>query len=687
MSAQHGPRPMPDATAPATAPQLPDALVRADSRRAPGVAAAALRAGCYLLRVNRGTPGTGAVAVRYDGTLRVEVGEQNVLASGDLYVHGPVGAPAHFVPADPDPAAGVPVFPRSRYRYYARVTELLDPSPVGDVTLALELHRFDSASNTWSNEGRFSAVLNRAPAPLGYPGPDDFLAGELRDAADEAAGELTMGWVSPHLRRAVLEIDRVADCERPVGSAAGVDWRAIFDRVGWDLSVIESDADLPEPSGDSWSPAEMHAAMLSKRDVADLDAEWRYWLLCVRRLDGDAARGLMFDRDGADSNNVPREAAGIASHWPIPDDEGWGSVKGLRFGTATDAYFRTAVHEIGHAMGLLHNPTDNGFMNTTGEIARSAVPPQSFPENILWSHARQDQLRLRHMPDIWIRPGGVPFGASYGTAPMITADAIVELDGLRLEVVPLLAAVPIGAPVRITITLHNEARDAVPVPAELSLKAGYVSGSVTDPSGSVRSFKSLVRRTDRRIAELARGETHMGSMTLLRGSEGALFPMPGPYTVDVHVDWVVHDVPVRVAAATSMMVLPAVDREHAEAALRILRTPDAVVALAVGGDHLAEGIAAIHAALANDVLRPHYAYIEAKRVATGFHERPPNLAAAADLIAPETVMSAAEIEKAAELVHAAVTRGEAPPRGLVAVLREKAYAAPGIRAAEALVGL
>ena len=38
-------------------------------------------------------------------------------------------------------------------------------------------------------------------------------------------------------------------------------------------------------------------------------------------------------------------------------------------------YFRTAVHEIGHARGLYHNPVDNGFMHTTPDIAANAVPP------------------------------------------------------------------------------------------------------------------------------------------------------------------------------------------------------------------------------------------------------------------------------------------------------------------------
>jgi hypothetical protein len=148
-------------------------------------------------------------------------------------------------------------------------------------------------------------------------------------------------------------------------------------------------------------------------------------------------------------------------------------------------------------------------------------------------------------------------------------------------------------------------------------------------------------------------------MTLLRGSDGHLFPFPGSYTVEVRMEWELDGVAVCVVGATSLMILPAADAAHAEAALRIMQTPDAVVALALGGDHLEEGIAAIQAALDNDVLRPHYAYVEAKRLAAGFQQRAADPARAARLVEPDVVMSDAEAEKAAKLLEAAADPGEA----------------------------
>jgi hypothetical protein len=391
----------------------------------------------------------------------------------------------------------------------------------------------------------------------------------------------------------------------------------------------------------------------------------------------------MFDAFGGDSNNIPREGAGMSSHWMIPDEPQWGLVRGMRFGTATDPYFRTGVHEIGHAMGLYHNTIDNGFMNTTDVIAAGAVAPEQFPQNVQWSHAPDDQKRLRHMPDLWVRPGGVPFGAAFSTAPISPDDAMIEPDGVGLEVRPLLTTVPIGAPVRVDVRLRNTA--AIPVPSDLSMRAGHVIGTVTDPSGTGRRFCSIIRCLEEQRLDAL--EEVAGSLTLLRGADGALFPSAGPYSIRVEVRWEIEGVPFRVTGEGGMMVTPAADDAHADAALRVMRTPDTLITLALGGDHLPDALEAIDAALGNDVLRPHFAFVEAKRVAAPFFDRPPDIDRAAELLDADTVMSAAEVTKASRLVAAAKARGHGPSEPLVDVLRTKAEetdAAAALRTLDAL---
>ena len=135
-----------------------------------------------------------------------------------------------------------------------------------------------------------------------------------------------MGWVSPYLRKATIEIDRVAQSETTLNNGAGVDWRSIGDAIGWDITVDESHANVAEPSGEFWSDAEAHAEMLARRDASNLDAEWRYHVLCVRRLDS-TERGIMYDAYGGDSNNIPREGCVISSHWTIPNTQAWGTCR------------------------------------------------------------------------------------------------------------------------------------------------------------------------------------------------------------------------------------------------------------------------------------------------------------------------------------------------------------------------
>src|SRR4030095_10758684 len=116
--------------------------------------------------------------------------------------------------------------------------------------------------------------------------------------------------------------------------------------------------------------------------------------------------GHMYD-DTAGTDGRPREGLMVASQWQIPDKEEWGDLRGKRTGE-TVLYFRTAVHELGHAMNLWHNKFDNGIMNPTDVIAASSVKPGSarFPYNMLWAFAPDDVHRLRHWPDIMVRPGG-----------------------------------------------------------------------------------------------------------------------------------------------------------------------------------------------------------------------------------------------------------------------------------------
>src|SRR5262249_19673027 len=223
--------------------------------------------------------------------------------------------------------------------------------------LGFEMWRF-TAPNNWALEGAFTAQMTWIAAPAGFPSTSDYLEGDLKNVSGAVVGRLKMGWISKYYRKASVEIDTVAGSEQPLDSGGGIGWKQVFDTLGWDVTIKLSDTNVAEPSGTGWSDAEMHAGMLARRDPISFDTEWRYHILAVKLIDS-TPRGIMYDAGGTDSNNVPREGVGISTHWVIPDTPEWGLVRNLRFGTAKAPFFRTAVHELGHAMGLFHTTVDN----------------------------------------------------------------------------------------------------------------------------------------------------------------------------------------------------------------------------------------------------------------------------------------------------------------------------------------
>jgi hypothetical protein len=364
----------------------------------------------------------------------------------------------------------------------------------------------------------------------------------------------------------------------------------------------------------AWTLADIHNALINPQTTADLAHEWTFRIALVPTIDGRDVLGVMFDTIAL-LNHVPRECAAVAADFVF--DEHWGPLEGTRLSDLPDAYLHTALHELGHGLGLAHN--EAGLMVPSGVLFSSAPPDRPFPANIEFSYAPDDERRLRHLPDPWVRPGGEDFGAASARAD----------SGLRVS--PLLASVPLGAPVRVDLALDR------PGVGELSLKNPDLRGDATGPEGKTRTFRSLLRC----VIGAPAADERTGSLTLLRGHEGALFPVPGEYRVRVQAG--------RYEGAASVSITPAEDAAQAEAAARVLGEPETLLTLALGGDHLPAGLAAVQQALANPVLRPHYAWVEAKRLAAPFGSRRGDAHAAAALLDATTVLSGAERAKAARL--------------------------------------
>jgi hypothetical protein len=519
-------------------------------------AATPLTDGCYLINY---TPGN-STSFAYAGTLRVESTTGRVHASGDLYRRSFDSNAGALTPM-PDPKAGVPAFPIADYCYYLDVTAI-DPSADG-FDLTIELVRYskdpvtcflDDSQTNWLVEDTLIAKMQMGPPPpIGplpppidfppadaFPSPERVFAGAVSSSAGVTIGILSMGFVSPFLRKATIEFNSVKQMPIPHDNGAGEDFVSIFRKVGWDITVATGDTDVQELGGESWSASEADTAMAPRRKRVNYDTEWHYDVLAVRKIDSVAGeedsqdiipdngvRGFMYDR----SADTQREGLMVASRYKIPDTAKWGVFRGMLLGD-TPAYFRTTVHELGHAMGLRHNDFDNGFMNPTDSVAASATPDAPFPQNMPWRFAPDDQTRLRHWPDVLVRPAGAGMGNTAAPTGRFTIEAF------KLEVAPNEPCVPLGMPVRVGLVLRNLTNIAMPAPPSLSLKSGFVRGRVIDAAGVARTFLPfLVGTLGVPLTDLEPATPRQDSLTLFAGPDGDLFPAPGVYRIVVDVRW------------------------------------------------------------------------------------------------------------------------------------------------------
>jgi hypothetical protein len=541
--------------------------------------------------------------LRYRGTLRVawegKDDESGFRASGDLYRDLDRGGEEEAGLKD---LREIPIYPHSEYRYYFRLEGLRSEGP-RDVRFELDVFRFSQESETWGAAERLTAELAAIPRK---ETKRPKLAGVLRNSKTTIVATFEMRRISKWLRRATVLTNHVKDrtIELPKDEL-----ERLFRDARWKLTQSAHGQPLLEPKGSVWSPQQLHEAMrqMKSEHSAELekkrgapDDEWLYMLLSVRKT---AARrygpnGIMFDAWPADTDGIPREGAAVACKSRCPLDEIYGHWAGRVLQDCEGklegdeklkklAYLRTAAHELGHAMGLAHNFAGSGFMQGLGNLARMAQEEHvEVPEMVrrCMRLDKEDVHRLRHLPDAWVRPGGVRFLDNFAHEPVPLDDLTIDLtkkeggeaeECLELRIAPTDRVLPLGAPLRLTFSLCNASTDldqAVKVPPSIGLGSGRLSGSVTLDGGTKRHFATVVRPLldpDEKVLEP--GKAIIQCETLLRGPEGALLPSPGCYRIDAEVAWeVLNGGRKRVRGSTTVLVTAPERRRNAECALEVL---------------------------------------------------------------------------------------------------------------------
>ncbi len=659
------------------------------------------KSGCYYI-----TMILPDLHLHLHGTLRLEIMDEMLAASGDLYkIENKDGL---FVELPDIPKATlselinqqkVPVFPVSSYDSYFKLTNLnnsrwqfqqyfyFHTDSDGD-----PLHSFSTRANDLPAFIEINLHLKQANNfNLDQPA----FTGAVFDDQQKEIGTFTMHWVSDFFRRFNLEIDALQDMDMPQTETTPIDWGEIFRGIGWEVNVVEDQSDRVGNPGAPWNNGELHAQMLNWRNRHRENGadEWWYYLLCIPTHE-NGHLGIMFDDPTFDGNKVAREGAAICAEKVLESAQGWPApIAGKTLSELPPAYFRTALHELGHMMGLRHEPTPNTrLMNQTNVINfRSDQDTPAFPENISWVFAPKDEICLKHMPDIWVRPGGIGWNIDFEKNTAIlndreeadidleatAADSDDSLKALTLEVSHLSAVsqkdgssislkdLPLGVPVRIKVHLKlAEGADPIEVPASLSLKTGFINIEVQQ-LGRDKKPQSLQSGIYFEGAEtgliLLNDKNRIShSYTLLHNKNGALFPTPGNYSIRVTLQW--HNSSgreMRITGETKITIAQPQSREHKELAEKILNQPEVTQMIIFGGWHLEKGAEALQAATSNPKLSAlfgaHYAITLSKCYSKRFFETKPDMDAACAYLKKYDyiVLNESEILQAAKIVDKA----------------------------------
>lgn len=292
-------------------------------------------------------------------------------------------------------------------------------------------------------------------------------------------------------------------------------------------------------------------------------------------------------------------------------------------------------------------------MSATNDL----VGKKGFPDSLPFEFSAEELEWLRHQPDPVVRPGGLPYPASIPSADAASIDHNTRERGCEIDLFPWKTDFPLGAPVRIFLSITNCGRKEIRIPQIVGFSHGGVNVKVTGPDGTVLFVTpnlSVCDESDWMI--LSPKQSAWSAMTLLRGPQGALFPESGRYRVEVKI---------RVRQGRQAFAVQGRSRVSISAsplvgcrklAIRALGCVELQAAMVLGGDLSPQAARLMTTLLGDRWLRSHYAFVEAKRISTTWNGRG-NLSEIAGLISSDAEMTPKEMSRAFQIVRTCLENG------------------------------
>lgn len=612
----------------------------------------------------------------FRGTLRIErIKDEVYIISGDLYNVSQSYKKKRSTLSFPQqgPKHQFPIYPISNYTFYLSVLNIVHEHTNSEkLSFEFSLFKFDyfecfaptsetSSSNIWSLEGTYTVEFTKGTNKDRLFEANFYNTGNIKNGEGVVVGEMKLLYRSNFFRKAIIEMDREDGLFFPLMNSNGLDWHDIFKRIGWDISILTRTLNFRKKIDSFWSISELRSFVSNHRSNTDLDYTWSYHLFCVKGLE-DSTRGIMYDfaiGNNRELNVTPRR--GVAVVCPPKNNQN------------NDFFFRTALHEIGHSMGLRHDKEGATIMRPTNEILRQKQV------NIEWSFSERDQFLLKHLPDINIRPGGAPYDILLShNYSMGSKDSLIDRtisfnqfskdpinNELEVELKPVLLRNPIGSPVCINCELinnvHNKPEETTTKPIEISKSAiidltiNCLSINNNKYDQYIAPFQILINDDEKE--EIFPGRSKIFSISLLSNKDIPIFRHVGKYKLFINILLnTLSDDQIKIKAETTIEIIkPKMtvkeERIYNQFCHEIFATQEFLVLFSLGGgDNLHKGVRLLNKLLSNPVFFRHYSWLKAVQIGNSFFNRKGNLKRMAKTLRMNTVLGYNDIKKLKDVV-------------------------------------
>jgi hypothetical protein len=367
--------------------------------------------------------------------------------------------------------------------------------------------------------------------------------------------------MSDFFRTIELEIDCITgtECPQPFQTRAvagcpadlpslELDIGRAYQRAGIDIRITsESEVFAPAEAGVDlkWDEDELHHAMEHHFSLWRDEPQWKLYLLVATHYQlypTQVVTGIMYDSDYRDaSDHCPRQGAAV---FYASMAAAWGSLSPAEF---ERNYLRACVHELGHALNLLHSfdkdrPESPSWMNYPWRYPYGYNVPPGWDGSLeFWRNCRfefdaEEVRHLRHDALLEVIPGGAAFGVlgHDETAPRAVTVQQQEAAPVALYVRtrPERNLFRLAEPVTIELKLKNQSKASLIAPAMLNPAFGLLKLYIRDPRGEVRPYEPLFKLcSEARMVELPPGEKLYESAFVTYGAKGFYFEEPGEYQI------------------------------------------------------------------------------------------------------------------------------------------------------------